>query len=199
MIDKTFQQDGYRRATGGKVRVSFPDVDDMNNKVNKNTIVALQHDLDKPPSPSQNAEDNQRLQTYQVAGPSTGSYRRYWPSSRIDDLAKPLARWRKPSIRPKAFFREVDHQIPWCKKGPNVPKEKPQVVCVQQPPLPPRKNTGVSRAALKYEASEHIKQLAKHRPTPKVDDEKKCFTVKPLSLIYKPSLRILQLSKPRIR
>jgi len=105
MIDKTFRQDGYRRATGGKVRVSFPNVDDMNNKVNKNTIVALQHDLDKPPSPSQNSEDNQRLQTYQVAGPSTGGYRRYRPSSRIDNLAKPLARWRKPSILPKAVFR----------------------------------------------------------------------------------------------
>ncbi|CAI6367605.1 unnamed protein product [Macrosiphum euphorbiae] len=57
-----------------------------------------------------------------------------------------------------------------------------------QPPLPPRNKTEVSLAALKYEASEHIKRLAKHRPTPKVDDEKKCFMVKPLSLIYKPSL-----------
>ncbi|XP_060879634.1 uncharacterized protein LOC132951729 isoform X2 [Metopolophium dirhodum] len=201
MIDKTFRQDGYRRAAGGKSRVSFPDVDDMNNKVNTNTIDTLKHDLDKPPSPSQNAEDHQRLQTYQVAyaGPSTGGRRRYRPSSRIDSLAKPLARLRKPSIRLSAVFRGVDHQIPWCKKGPNVPNDKPQVVCGHPPPLPQRNKTGVSRAALKYEASEHIKRLAKHRPTPKVDDEKKCFMVKPLSLIYKPSLRIQQLSKPRIR
>jgi len=107
MIDKTFRQDDYRRAAGAKVRVSFPDVDDMNNKVNENTIVALEHDLDKPPSPSQNAEDHQRLQTYQeaLAGPSTGARRSYRPSSRIDSLAKPLARWRKPSVRLSAVFR----------------------------------------------------------------------------------------------
>ncbi|CAI6368548.1 unnamed protein product [Macrosiphum euphorbiae] len=199
MINKTFRQDGYRRATGGKVRVSFADIDDMNNKVNKNTIVALQHELDKPPSPSQNSEDNQRLQTYQVAGPSTGGYRRYRTSSRIDNLAKPLAGLQKPSVRPSAFLRGVDHQIPWCTKGPNVPNEKPQVVRGQQPPLPPRKNTGMSHAALMYETSEHIKRLVKDRTTPKVEDEKKCFTVKPLSLVYKPSIRIQQLSKPRIR
>jgi len=99
------------------------------------------------------------------------------------------------------YFTEVDNQIPWSKKGPNVPNEKPKVVIRQTPPLPApptRTKTGVSQAALKYEASEHIKRLAKHRPKPNAEDENKCFSVKPLSLIYKPSLRIQQLSKPRI-
>ncbi|XP_003242536.1 uncharacterized protein LOC100573479 [Acyrthosiphon pisum] len=199
MDDKTFLKDDNRRAAGGKVRVSSPDVDDMNKKVNKSTAVALQRDLDKPPSPSVNAKDYQRLQIYRVAGPSTGGSRRYQSSSRIESLAKPVARLRKPNIRLSTVFRGVDHQFPWCKKGPNVPNEKTQVAWSQLPPLPTTNKTGVSRAALKYEASEHIKRLAKPRPKAKVDDEKKCFMVKPLSLIYKPSLRIQQLSKPRIR
>jgi len=104
MVDKTF--DGYRRAAGEKVRVSFPDIDDIIDKVNKKTVFALQSDVEKPPpSPSRNPEEL-RLQTYQVApGPGTGSNRRYRPSSRIDSLAKPLARLRKPSIRLNAVFR----------------------------------------------------------------------------------------------
>eukprot|EP00102_Acyrthosiphon_pisum_P019647 XP_016656857.1 PREDICTED: uncharacterized protein LOC107882677 [Acyrthosiphon pisum] len=125
MDDKTFLKDDNRRAAVGKVRVSFPDVDYMNNKGNKSSIVAIQRDLDKPSSPSVNAKDYQRLQIYQVAGPSTGGYRRYQSSSRIESLAKPLDRLRKPSIRLSAVFRGGDHQIPWCKKGPNVPNEKP--------------------------------------------------------------------------
>ncbi|KAL4148424.1 hypothetical protein QTP88_002669 [Uroleucon formosanum] len=195
MVDQTF--DGYHRAAAGqKVRVSFPEVDDIIDKAKKNIIVALPHDLPTPPSPSQNA-GHLRLQTYQMASDrSTGGYRSYQLSSRIDNLAKPLARLRKPSIRLNTVFRGVDNQIPWSIKGPNFPNEKHQVVNHQPPP---RTKTGVSQAALKYEASEHIKQLAKHRPKPKVGDENKCFLVKPLSLIYKPSPRIQQLSKPRIR
>ncbi|XP_022161003.1 uncharacterized protein LOC111027087 [Myzus persicae] len=190
MIDKTLDDE--------KVRVSFPDADDIINKINKKTFATLP-DFDNLPSSIQNAESLQ-LQTAQVEpGPRTRGHRRYRPSSRIDSLAKPLARLRKPSIRLSAVFREVDPQIPWSKKGPKVQNEKPQVVIPTQPPLPPRTKTGVSRAALKYEASEHIKQLAKHRSKPKVEDENKCFLVKPSSLIYKPSLRIQQLSKPQIR
>lgn len=100
---------------------------------------------------------------------------------------------------PSCYFAEADHRIPWSRNRPNVVNEKNQVV--QPPPLPPQSktSTGVSRAALKYEASDHIKRLAKHRSMPKAVDEKNCFSVKPLSLVYKPSLRILQLSKPRIR
>jgi len=100
---------------------------------------------------------------------------------------------------PTCCFTEADHRIPWSRSRPKVADGKSQVV--HPPPIPPRTktSTGVPCAALKYEASDHIKQLAKHRPTTKAVDDKKCFLVKPLSLIYQPSLRILQLSKPRIR
>lgn len=63
----------------------------MTNKIKGKTIV-----LDKPPHTSQKAE-NLQLKTTQVAldGP-----RRYRSSSRIDRLAKPLARLQKPLVRP---------------------------------------------------------------------------------------------------
>jgi len=105
-IDKNFE--GYRNAAvSEKVRVSFPDdADDKINKINKKSIVA-QTDLDKPPFLSPNVEDLQ-LQAAQAAasGPrTTGGYRHYRPSSRIDSLAKPLARWRKPLVRLSTVFR----------------------------------------------------------------------------------------------
>jgi len=93
------------------------------------------------------------------------------------------------------YFTEVNRKIPWCKKGPKAPDDKVHVI--RPPPQPARTKTGVSRAALKYEATDHIKRLAKHRPIPKKDDDKKFFSVKPLSLIYKPSPRINELAKPR--
>lgn len=93
------------------------------------------------------------------------------------------------------YFTDVNRKIPWCKKGPKAPNNKVQVI--KPPPQPAKTKTGVSRAALKYEASDHIKRLAKQRPLPKNDDEKKFFSVKPLSLIYKPSPRIDELAKPR--
>jgi len=96
------------------------------------------------------------------------------------------------------LFTEVDPQIPWCKKGPNAPNNQVKVINTTTQPSPISK-TGVSRAALKYEPSDNIKRLAKHRIIPKVEDDKQCFSVKPLSLIYKPSPRINQLSMPRIR
>lgn len=66
-------------------------------------------------------------------------------------------------------------------------------------PIFPQAKTGVSSAALKYNATERIKNLAKHRPISKTDkyDERMCLTVKPLALKYKPSLRIVQLAKAR--
>lgn len=104
-IDKNFE--GYRNAAvGEKVRVSFPDdADDIINKINKKAIAA-QTDLDRPPFFSPNVEDLQ-LQAAQAAatGPRTGGYRHYRPSSRIDSLAKPLARWRKPLVRLSTVFR----------------------------------------------------------------------------------------------
>lgn len=105
MVDQTF--DGHHRAAAGqKVRVSFPEVDDIIDKAKKNITVALQHDLPTPPSPSQNAGHLPRLQTYQVASDrSTGGYRSSRLPSRIDNLAKPLARLRKPSIRLNTVFR----------------------------------------------------------------------------------------------
>ncbi|KAE9532983.1 hypothetical protein AGLY_009411 [Aphis glycines] len=121
----------------------------------------------------------------------------YRPSSRIERLAMPLPRWRKPQIRLRNVNKKVNRKIPWCKKGPKAPDDKVQVI--RPPPLPARTKTGVSRAALKYEATDHIKRLAKHRPIPKKDDDKKFFSVKPLSLIYKPSPRINELAKPRHR
>jgi len=98
------------------------------------------------------------------------------------------------------YFAETDHRIPWSRNRPNVATIKNQVVNSSPPPPPPRTktSTGVACSSLKYKASDHIKELAKHRPKPKVVDEKNCFSVKPLSLVYKPSLRILELSKPRI-
>lgn len=98
------------------------------------------------------------------------------------------------------YFAESDHRIPWSRNRKIVAIGKNQVV--NPPPPPPTRtktSTGVARASLKYEASDHIKKLAKHRTMPKVVEEKNCFSVKPLSLAYKPSLRILELSKPRIR
>lgn len=96
-------------------------------------------------------------------------------------------------------FAEADHQIPWSRSSPKVANEQNQGVHIPLIPLRTRTKTGVSRASLKYEASDHIKRLARPRPMQKADDEKKCFSVKPLSLVYKPSLRIQQLSMPKIR
>jgi len=106
-IQRTVDQasDSYQQTADQKVSVSFLDVDNIIHKADKNTIIDLQHNLDKPPYPSQNV-GNLRLQTYQVASDrSTSSYRRYRPSSRIEKLAKPLARLRKPSIRLNAAFQ----------------------------------------------------------------------------------------------
>jgi len=91
---------------GEKVRVSFPDdADDIINKINKKTIVA-QTDLNKTPFLSRNVEKLQlHAAQMAVSGPRTGGYRQYRPSSRIDSLAKPLARWRKPSIRLNTVLR----------------------------------------------------------------------------------------------
>ncbi|XP_025191894.1 testicular haploid expressed gene protein-like [Melanaphis sacchari] len=119
-----------------------------------------------------------------------GTQKIYQPSLRIEQLAKPLARRRKPLI-----VKEVNSTIPWCIKGPDPLKRTMQVIS----PPPPRATTetGVSSSALRYEASENIKRLAKPRKIPKKED-KECFTVvKPLLLNYKPSLRILQLAKPQ--
>ncbi|XP_025201826.1 uncharacterized protein LOC112599223 [Melanaphis sacchari] len=122
-----------------------------------------------------------------------GASKLFRPSSRIERPAKPLARLRKPLIRVNAVYLHVDYQITWCNKGLDPPDTKIQVILC---PSPQRATTetGISCAALKYEASENIKLLAKPRPIPKTDD-KKCFSVKPLSLTYKSSLRYLQLSK----
>ncbi|XP_025192108.1 uncharacterized protein LOC112592300 [Melanaphis sacchari] len=120
----------------------------------------------------------------------------YQPSSRIERLAEPLARWRKPLIRVNVVFQEIDHQILWYKKTPSSFDKK--IIVIHTPPQHTKTESGVSRAALKYEASENIRRLAKPRSIPKTDDEK-CSSVKSSSLVYKPSLRILQLSKPRTR
>ncbi|KAE9536521.1 hypothetical protein AGLY_007310 [Aphis glycines] len=122
----------------------------------------------------------------------------YRPSSRIERLAMPLPRWRKPLVRLAAVSKKVDPQIPWCKKGPNAPNNQVKVINPTNKPLAVTK-TGVSPAALKYEPSDNIKRLAKHRRVHKADDDKQCFSVKPSSLIYQPSPRINQLSMPRIR
>ncbi|XP_015367292.1 PREDICTED: uncharacterized protein LOC107164110 [Diuraphis noxia] len=188
MIGNPFVDD-HRKTVEEKVRVSF--IDDENP-------IAERPDLGELPSfLDQNSVDH--LKTTQVGlSLRTGiGYRRHRSSSRIERLAKPLARFAKPSNRLSAVFRETDHQIPRSVKGPYVAKGRNQVV--RPPPRTKTTTTGVSRAALKYEASDHIKRLAKHRPMPKADDQNKYFSVKPLSLVYKPSLRIQQLSKPRIR
>ncbi|KAL4119400.1 hypothetical protein QTP88_012209 [Uroleucon formosanum] len=185
MIGKTSYN--RRSSVGKKARVF--DVD--------GTIIVPPPVLDKPPSSlSQNSKDHSEL-AKMSSGPRTGAG--YRLSSRIDSLAKPSARWAKPLIRKSAVCQEAEHRIPWSRNIPKVAKGKSQVV--HPPPPPPRTktSTGVPCAALKYEASDHIKQLAKHRPMKKAVDEKKCFLVNPLSLVYQPSLRILQLSKPRIR
>ncbi|XP_025205942.1 uncharacterized protein LOC112602204 [Melanaphis sacchari] len=130
-----------------------------------------------------------------MSSPSANNFHR--SSSRIDRLSKPLARLQKPLVRPNAILRKVDNQIPRCKKGLNFFKKEIKVV--NPPPQLAKTESGVTRAALKYEASENIKRLAKHRPTLRVVDDKKSFSVAPSSLNYKPSLRIDQLSKPRIR
>ncbi|KAF0757918.1 Uncharacterized protein FWK35_00020705 [Aphis craccivora] len=122
----------------------------------------------------------------------------YRPSSRIERLSMPLARWRKPLVRLVAVSKKVDPQIPWCKKGPNAPNNQVKVINPKTQPSAITK-TGVSPAALKYEPSDNIKRLAKHRKILKVDDDKQCFSVKPLSLMYKPSPRINQLAMPKIR
>lgn len=80
---------GYHNAVGETVNVSFPDAGDM---------IVAQTDSDKPLHRSQNSEDLQLKITQ-------GGPRRYRSSSRIDSLAKPLARLQKPLIRPKTAFR----------------------------------------------------------------------------------------------
>ncbi|XP_060860513.1 uncharacterized protein LOC132937920 [Metopolophium dirhodum] len=153
--------------------------------------------LSNPPSPlGQISKDHQEFAKMR-SGRRTGAG--YRLSSRIDSLAKPLARLAKPLNRLSEVVRETDHRIPWSRNRPNVATGKNQVVNSPAPPPPRIKTaTGVACSSLNYKASDHIKKLAKHRPKPKVVDEKKCFSVKPLSLVYKPSLRILELSKPRI-
>ncbi|XP_008185814.1 uncharacterized protein LOC100569815 [Acyrthosiphon pisum] len=162
----------------------------------EDTIVAPPA-LSKPPSSLGQISKDPLEFAKMRSGPRTDTS--YQLSSRIESLAKPLARLAKPLNRLSEVVRETDHRIPWSRNHPNVATGKNQVV--NPPPPPPRTktSTGVACGSLKYKASDHIKKLAKHRPMPKVVEEKNCFSVKPLSLVYKPSLRILELSKPRIR
>jgi len=72
---------------------------------------------------------------------------------------------------------------------------------VQPPPVIPKKITGISKAALNYNASDRIKNLAKPRSLPKTEtiDKQPRVTIKPQALAYKPSLRIQQLALPKRR
>jgi len=96
MVGKSF--DNHRNTVGEKIRVSFIDA--------KDTIVSPPG-LDKPPS-SVGRNSEEHLETTQVGSvPLTvAGYRHYRLSSRIEDLAKPLARrLRKPLNRPSAVLR----------------------------------------------------------------------------------------------
>ncbi|CAH1713902.1 uncharacterized protein LOC126555875 [Aphis gossypii] len=118
-------------------------------------------------------------------------------SSRTDSLAKPLEWSCYQSTRLCDLYRELRRPLPWYIRRTKTLGTKTRVM--HPPPIFPQAKTGVSSAALKYNATERIKNLAKHRPISKTDkyDEQMCFSVKPLALKYKPSLRIEQLAKPR--
>jgi len=72
---------------------------------------------------------------------------------------------------------------------------------VKPSPVLPNTISGISKAALNYNASDRIKNLAKHRSMPitKPIEKKICNVIKPQALAYKPSLRIQQLALPRTR
>jgi len=102
-VDKTL--DGYQSTVAKKGRVSFSDADEIIDITDDKTIAKVP-DFYKIPSSSQNIMDL-LLPTNQVASnaPAAGGIRHYRLSSRIENLAKPLARWRKPLIRLTSVFR----------------------------------------------------------------------------------------------
>eukprot|EP00102_Acyrthosiphon_pisum_P022520 XP_016659730.1 PREDICTED: uncharacterized protein LOC100569661 [Acyrthosiphon pisum] len=120
------------------------------------------------------------------------------PSKRNGNFADPMAWLLKPSSRMAVVYRDVRRPLPWFTKGLSTSRKTTTRV-VHPPPVLPNARTGVSQAALKYKATDRIKKLAEHRSVPKMYsfDERLCFSVKPHTLTYSPSLRIRQLAMPR--
>jgi len=86
---------GYRNAAGDRVHDSFLDADEIINKMINKKVIVPHIDFDKS------------VRTTRVAlGLGTGSNRRYKPSSRIENLARPLSRrLKKPLIQSSSVFR----------------------------------------------------------------------------------------------